>query len=139
MGGIVVETELENLLDRGYFERGQGEESDIRRTTVSAVVDTGAVMLMLPQNVVERLGLDTRRTVIVTYADERKEERPVAGPVTVSLCGRFMSIDCVVGPPLSEPLIGQVVLESLDLIADCRNQTLAPRPESPDYPLLKLK
>ena len=139
MGEIVVEAELENPLDRGYFERGQGNESDIRRTTVSAVVDTGAVMLMLPQNVVERLGLNVRRTVIVTYADERKEERPVAGPVTVRLCGRFMSIDCVVGPPLSEPLIGQVVLESLDLIADCRNQTLAPRPESPDYPLLKLK
>ena len=139
MGDIVVEAELENPLDRGYFERGQGQESDIRRTIVSAVVDTGAVMLMLPQNVVERLGLNVRRTVIVTYADERKEERPVAGPVTVRLCGRFMSIDCVVGPPLSEPLIGQVVLESLDLIADCRNQTLAPRPESPDYPLLKLK
>ena len=139
MGEIVVEAQLENPLDRGYFERGLGEESEIRRTTVSAVVDTGAVMLMLPQNVVERLGLNIRRTVIVTYADERKEERPVAGPVTVKLCNRFMSIDCVVGPPLSEPLIGQVVLESLDLIADCRNQILAPRPESPDYPLLKLK
>ena len=36
-----------------------------------------------------------------------------------------MSIDCVVGPPRSEPLIGQVVLDSLDLIADCRTQTLA--------------
>ena len=139
MGEIVVEAQLENPLDRGYFERGLGEESEIRRTTVSAAVDTGAVMLMLPQNVVERLGLNIRRTVIVTYADERKEERPVAGPVTVKLCNRFMSIDCVVGPPLSEPLIGQVVLESLDLIADCRNQILAPRPESPDYPLLRLK
>jgi len=50
-----------------------------------------------------------------------------------------MSVDCVVGPPLSEPLIGQVVLEALDLIADCRNRTLGPRPEWPDYPLLKLK
>ena len=74
----------------------------------------------------------------VTYADERKEQRSVAGPVTVGLCRRFMNTDCVVGPPLSEPLIGQVVLESLDLTADCRNQTLAPRRESPDNPLLKL-
>ena len=139
MGEIVVDAELENPMDRGYFERGHGEESDIRRTSVKAVVDTGAVMLMLPQNVVERLGINIRRTVVVTSADERKEELPVAGPVTVRLCNRFMSIDCVVGPPLSEPLIGQVILESLDLIADCRNQTLAPRPESPDYPLLKMK
>ena len=139
MGEIVVDVELENPVDRGAFERGYGKESDIRRTSVKGIVDTGAVMIMLPQNVVERIGVAIRRTVVVTYADERKEERPVAGPVTIRLCNRFMSIDCVVGPPLSEPLIGQIVLEALDLIPDCRNQTLGPRPESPDYPLLKLK
>ena len=102
-------------------------------------VDTEAVMPVLPQNVVERLGVRTRRTAIFTYVDERKEERPVAGPLTIHVCNRFMSTDCVVGPPLSEALIGRIVLEALDLIADCTKRTLTPRPESPDYPLLKLK
>lgn len=139
MGEITVNAELENPGDRAYFERGHGRESDIRRTSVEAVVDTGAVMLVLPQNVVERLGVGVRRTVIVSYADERKEERPVAGPLTIRIGNRFMSTDCVVGPPLSEPLVGQIVMEALDLIADCTNRTLTPRPESPDYPLLKLK
>ena len=139
MGEIVVDAELENPIDRGVFERGYGKESDIRRTSVRAVVDTGAVMLMLPQNVVERLGAALSGTVIVTYADERREERSTAGPFTLRLCNRSMPVDCVVGPPLSEPLIGQIVLERLDLIADCTNRILIPRPESPDYPLLKLK
>ena len=139
MGEIVVDAELENPIDRGVFERGYGRESDIRRTSVRAVVDTGAVMLMLPQNVVERLGAALSGTVIVTYADERREERPTAGPFTLRLCNRSMPVDCVVGPPLREPLIGQIVLERLDLIADCTNRILVPRPESPDYPLLKLK
>ena len=139
MGEIVVDAELENPIDRGVFERGYGKESDIRRTSVRAVVDTGAVMLMLPQNVVERLGAALSGTVIVTYADEHREERPTAGPFTLRLCNRSMPVDCVVGPPLSEPLIGQIVLERLDLIADCTNRVLVPRPESPDYPLLKLK
>ena len=139
MGEIVVDAELENPIDRGVFERGYGKESDIRRTSVRAVVDTGAVMLMLPQNVVERLGAALSGTVIVTYADERREERPTAGPFTLRLCNRSIPVDCVVGPPLSEPLIGQIVLERLDLIADCTNRILIPRPESPDYPLLKLK
>jgi hypothetical protein len=139
MGEIVVDAELENPIDRGVFERGYGKESDIRRTSVKAVVDIGAVMLMLPQNVVERLGAAVSGTVIVTYADERREERPTAGPFTLRLCNRSMPVDCVVGPPLSEPLIGQIVLERLDLIADCTNRVLVPRPESPDYPLLKLK
>ena len=119
------------------FEQGYHDESRIRSTAVTGIVDTGAVTLLLPQNVVERLGLKTRRTVVVTYADDRKEERPVAGPVTIEVCDRFMSTDCIVGPPLSDPLIGQVVLESLDLIADCAKQTLLPR--TPDYPLLNLK
>ena len=139
MGEIVVDAELENPIDRGVFERGYGKESDIRRTSVRAVVDTGAVMLTLPQNVVERLGAAVSGTVIVTYADERREERPTAGPFTLRLCNRSMPVDCVVGPPLSEPLIGQIVLERLDLLADCTNRVLVPRPESPDYPLLKLK
>ena len=132
MGEIVAKVELENPRDHGH-----GQESQVRRSSIDAIVDTGAVMLVLPQNVVERLGLEQQRTVIVTYADERREERPLAGPVTVRIGNRSTNTDCVVGPPLSEPLIGQIVLEALDLIADCTNRTLTPR--FPDYPLLKLK
>ena len=137
MGEINASVVLENPGDRDYFRRGYGQESDVRRSTVDAIVDTGAVMLVLPQNVVERLGLEQRGTVMVTYADERQDERPIAGPVTVWIGNRSLNTDCIVGPPLSEPLIGQVVLETLDLIADCANRTLEPR--FPDYPLLKLK
>jgi hypothetical protein len=35
--------------------------------------------------------------------------------------------------------IWQVILEVLDLIPDCQNQTLFPSPESPTYPSLKMK
>jgi clan AA aspartic protease len=137
MGEIHADVTLENPGDRAVVDRGYGQESDIRRSTIDAIVDTGAVTLVLPQNVVERLGLEQRGTAFVTYADERREERPLAGPVTVRIGNRSMSMDCIVGPPLSEPLLGQVVLETLDLIADCTNRTLTPR--YPDYPLLKLK
>ena len=139
MGEIVASMELENAGDREIVSEGLRDESTVRRTTVEGVVDTGAVMLMLPENVVSRLGLKTRRQVAVTYADERREIRSVAGPVTVQIGNRFMIAECVVGPPLSEPLIGQIVLEALDLVADCANRTVGPRPESPDCPLLKMK
>jgi len=106
---------------------------------VNGVVDTGAVMLVLPEDVVDGLGLRTQREVVVTYVNEYSEPRRVAGPVTVRIGNRFMIAECVIGPPSSEPLIGQIVLEALDLVADCGKQALAPRPESPDRPLLKLK
>ena len=139
MGEIVASMELENAGDREVVSEGLRDESTVRRTTVEGVVDTGAVMLMLPEDVVSRLGLRTRRQVTVTYANEYRETRQVAGPVTVQIGDRFMNTDCIIGPPSSEPLIGQIVLEALDLVADCANRTVGPRPESPDRPLLKLK
>ena len=124
MGEVVASIELENAADRGIVSQGLRDESTVRRTTVEGVVDTSAVMLMLSENVVGRLGLERQREVAVTYADERKETRPVAGPLTIRIGNRFMNTDCIVGPPLSEPLIGQIVLEALDLVANCTNHTL---------------
>ena len=79
MGEIHADVTLENPGDRDHFRRGYGQESEIRRSTIDAIVDTEAVTLVLPQNVVERLGLEQRGTAFVTYADERREERPLAG------------------------------------------------------------
>ncbi|CAN2046407.1 Clan AA aspartic protease [Candidatus Magnetomoraceae bacterium gMMP-1] len=139
MGEIKINIELENSFDRDRFVEKQIMESDVRQYNFNAVVDTGSVMLVVPQDIVEKVGLKTRRLVIVTYADDRKEERPVAGPVTIKIGDRNMITECIIGPPASEILIGQVVLETLDLSADCQNQKLIPRPESPIYPMLKLK
>ena len=139
MGEIKVRIELENIIDRYLFMEGKIQEGEIKRHETEAVVDTGAVMLFLPQDIVEELGLRVLRKVVVTYADERKEERPVAGPVTIKIGKRFMNTDCIVGPPACEALIGKVVMEELDLIPDPQRQNLTPRPESPIYPSLKLK
>ena len=137
MGEIVVAVELENPVDRAVVERGYGRESDVRRTTVEAIADTGAMISMLPQDVVERLGTAIYRTVVVTYADERTEDRPVAGPVTMKIGNCSMNTDCVVGPLHSQPHVGHIVMEGLGLIADCTKRTLTPRPESPEYPELR--
>lgn len=139
MGEIKVQIELENFGDRYKFLKKEIQEKEIKRYRMEAIVDTGAVMLSLPQDVVEELGLNILRTVVVTYADERKEERPVAGTVTIKIGKRFMNTDCIVSPPESEALIGQVIMEELDLIPDCQKRTLSPRPESPIYPSLKMK
>jgi len=137
MGEIVVQCEVENTVDRAIADRGMVAESRVRRASVEGVVETGAVMLMLPEDLVERPGLAAGQTVTVTYADERSEERPVAGPVTAKIGDRITQTQCVIGPPRCEALIGQLVLEAMDMVADCTNQTLAPR--NPGYPNLKMK
>ena len=82
MGEIVASMALENTGDCDIVSEGLRGESTVRRATVDGVVDTGAVMLVLPEDVVGRLGLRTRREVVVTYANEYRETRQVAGPVT---------------------------------------------------------
>jgi len=139
MGEVKVEVELENTLDSGFARHGALEMEKVRRFRARLLVDSGAIMLALPQDYVEALGLDELGKAVVTYADERKEERPVAGPVTVRVGNRFATVNCVVLPPNAEPLLGQIVLEMTDLLVDCRDQKLIPRPESPFLPELKLK
>ncbi len=139
MGRIEVQIKLENTVDSAAFRRGWLKEEQVRREELPAMVDTGAVMLLLPQEVVDRLGLEVQREIRVSYADDRKEKRSVAGPLTIKIGDRFMNTDCIIGPESCDALIGQVVLEELDLLADCTNRRLVPHPESPDYPLLSLK
>ena len=103
MGEIRVEIGLENFGDRYMCLEKKLPENEIKQHEMEAIVATGAVMLVLPQDVVEKLGLKVFRTVIVTYADERKEERWVVKGLEVTIGKRSMVTDCVIGPPLCEP------------------------------------
>ena len=139
MGEIREVIQLEHAGDREVFESGYIEEDEIRSVEIEGVVDTGARTLALPQEVVERLGVRTLREVNVGYADDRRETRPMVGPINVTIAGRTTVAEAVVLPSGSEALVGQTVLESLDLVADCANERLAPSPESPDRPFLPLR
>ena len=138
VGEIIVDVELENTIDRGLAKRGHLPEAGVRRATIKAVADTGTLMLSLPEDVVERLGAPVVDSAVFTYADGRRGELPIAGPLTVQIGDRWMTTECTVVPEGADALIGQLVMEGLDLIADCVNRTLAPRPESPDMPLFRL-
>ena len=137
VGEIIVEIELENAEDRSDARRGRIDEASVRREKVQAVADTGAVMLALPEDVVVGLGLPTVRTLTSTFADGRRGQLPVAGPLTIQIGDRQMLTECIVVPEGAEALVGQVVMETLDLIPDPVHQTLGPRPESPERPLLR--
>lgn len=136
MGIVRADLFLENSEDRTIYERGLIAEDEIRSLIVTGLVDTGARMLFLPQDLVERLGLTTRRTTRVRYADGRQEEVPMAGPLSITIQGRTMESNCLVGPANGEVLIGQIELERLDFLINCAERTLVPNPASPDMPLL---
>jgi predicted aspartyl protease len=139
MGEVRAKLILENQGDRVLAEAGHLDGASVRRVELDALVDTGAVMTLLPQDVVEALGLPLDGRIIVTLANDDKIELPRARLLSLTLADRQMDTDCLVGPPRCEPLVGQLVLERLDLIIDPIKRVISPRPESPFLPSLKLK
>lgn len=57
--------------------------------------------------------------------------------VTIEIGNLTTQTEAIVGPAGCQVLIGQLVLEALDLIADGRNRTLTPR--HPEGPVLALR
>jgi clan AA aspartic protease len=139
VGEVRVPLVLENYVDWSNARAGLLSQDSVRGTEVTALVDTGASMLVLPEDVVDVLGLEILGSSIVEYADGRRGEIRNAGIVRVSVSGRVAEARCLVGPAGSEPLLGQLILEITDLLVDCSRQQLVPRPESPYMPSYKLK
>jgi len=106
MGEIRASVTLENRDDRGAVRLGLRVEADVRRTTVEGVVDTGAVSLVIPEEIATELELENWGTRTVVYADERREERPVTD-VTIEIGNLATRTEAIVGPAGSEVLIGQ--------------------------------
>ena len=109
-----------------------------RSAEVEAVIDTGATMLVLPEDVVAALGLKKVRDVRVRYANGQGDVKTIYGIVTVEIQGRTGNFDVLAEPEGSQPLVGQIVLEELDLVVDPRSRKLTPNPESPDMPMVEI-
>lgn len=61
----------------------------------------------------------------------------VTGPITIECQGRDTVEEALVLG--DKVLLGQTVLEKLDLQVDCVNQRLIPNPAHPDQPVSKIK
>jgi clan AA aspartic protease len=110
---------------------------DVRSLEADALIDTGAVSLVIPPALVERLGLGRAFKQVAQYADGRLEEVDVTDAVRVELMWRQTDENALVLG--DEVIVGQTVLEKLDLLVDCGRRRLLPNPAHPDQPVLKVK
>ncbi len=126
MGKVVEKVKLTSL-----FEPEKSVEVD-------AIIDTGATMLVLPQDVIEELGLRKIGERRVRYANNQIQIKSVYRGVILELKGRDGIFDVLGEVEGSEPLVGQIVLEALDLIVDPITKTVIPNPRSPDMPMTEI-
>jgi clan AA aspartic protease len=137
MGEVRVKVKLTNAIDEALERRGQIKKNEIRVYEADALVDTGAVSSVIPAQVMKQLGVQARLQRVAEYADGRKEIVDVTEPIIFDINGReTIEGAMVLG---DEVIIGQTILEVLDLHVDCNQQRVIPNPAHPDQPIVKVK
>lgn len=139
MGLIYAEIELINAEDLVLAKKHYIGEEEIKRTWVTALVDSGAVMLTINDSVKEQLGLSVLEERTVQTADGRIMKLEVAGPIEVRFKNRRSLTQALVMPGDNEVLLGAIPMEDMDVIIHPSRQELIVHPDHPYLAQMKLK
>jgi len=139
MGLTYANVTLVNSVDAGMARRGAIENENVRRMTVSALVDSGAYMLTIDESTKTQLGLDVFETREVELADGSRCECDIVGPVDLYFKNRRTTCDVLVLPGATEVLLGAIPLEGLDVLLDAKTQQLIVHPARPYLAGTKVK
>ena len=126
MGKVVVKVRLTNFLELRNHMLGLRKRKP-RQVEVEALVDTGATRLYLKRSVIARLGLSQTGTVR-SHTTNGDCVRFKYDPVQLELMGRKELFEAIEVPDNVPNLLGQIPLETLDLVVDSRRQKLAGNP-----------
>ncbi|MBI3464203.1 MAG: clan AA aspartic protease, partial [Planctomycetes bacterium] len=137
MGEFRATVRIVNAVDEALARAGQIRAVEVRAYEADAMVDTGAVRSVIPVHVLQQLGVGVRGERVAQYADGREEAVGVTGPLIFEILGRDTLEEALVLG--DEVLVGQTVLEKLDLLPDCVAGRLIPNPAHPDQPVTKVK
>ena len=128
MGKVTTPIRVENWLDAELITAGLRKEEP-RHIETEALVDTGAVKFYLKSSLIRQLGLRPIGEIKMRTMSNRSEGRTVFSPVALEIQGRTGRFDVVEVPDSLPNIVGQIPLEDLDWVVDCRNQRLVPNPE----------
>ncbi|HWD34663.1 MAG TPA: clan AA aspartic protease [Casimicrobiaceae bacterium] len=121
MGVIYVDIRLSNAA-----------KPDLEEMTVTALVDSGAIDLVIPEAIAAQLDLGDLTPRDVRLADGSRRTLRYVGPILVRAQGRdCMTCALVTG---DQVLLGAIPMEAMDMIVHPRLQQLVPNPENPDLP-----
>jgi predicted aspartyl protease len=113
MGPVTAEIELINDGDLEMVSRNLMEKDEVKRIWVNALVDTGAIMLCINENIQTQLQFPV--------VDKRKAQ-----------LANNEIVEC------DEVLLGTIPLEDLDVLIHPQRQELIVNPEHPDFVQMKI-
>ena len=131
MGMIHIELELTNGGDLELVRRGALKPDEVRRMKVQALVDSGAYMLAINENIQRQLGLAKVDERLAELADGTLTTYDVVGPIEVRIPHRRCNVDAMVLPGDAEVLLGAIPMEDMDLVINPKKQTIEVDPSMP--------
>ncbi|MDR0610563.1 MAG: retroviral-like aspartic protease family protein [Planctomycetaceae bacterium] len=139
MGYTYADITLYNTEDEVLVRHRFKKADEVRHVAVRALVDSGAITLVISEHLKLQLGLSVLRTTETEMANGTIQETEIVGPITVRFKNRAITCDAFVLPGLSEVLLGVIPIEGMDVIIDPLKEELALPPDRPYLPLAKIK
>src|SRR5690242_16419034 len=131
MGLVYAEIELLNGLDTGMASKHAIGEDEIKRITVTALVDSGSYMMAINENIQEYLQLPVVDKRKAQLANGEIIECDVIAPLELRFKNRSTTCRAMVLPEDAEVLMGSIPLEDLDVLIDPLRQELIVHPDRP--------
>lgn len=138
MKDIYYEVKITNYIDLEMEAKGLIKPEEVRSITLKAKIDTGATHLSLPEEIAQKLGMRKIEIRNVRYANGAIEEKWLGSVVEVKLKDRTARVSPIIENKDTKVLIGNPVLEDMDLYINTKTGEIYPNPESPDKPLAEL-
>ena len=124
MGFVHAELILKNAGDVTNVRRGLIGETEIRQTTVTAVVDTGAATLVINEAIRQQLGLEIVSDYKARLADGSPHTYALTESVQIHWKNREASLQAILVPNAANVLLGAIPLEAMDLVVNPVKQEL---------------
>ena len=136
---VYAEIELINAADVANAKKHIIGEEEIKRMRITTLVDSGAYMMAINETIQGQLDLPFVENRKVQLASSEVVQYPVVGPLMVKFANRTAIRSAFVLPGDSEPLLGAIPMEEMDVLIHPKRQELIVNPAHPNYAQLKMK
>jgi hypothetical protein len=138
MGYVHAEIGLTSCEDQTLARNFIIGEDEIRSIRIRMLVDSGAWMLCINENIQTILQLPYIGERSFQLANGEWVTHNVVGPVEVRFANRQSSCNALVLPGDSEPLLGAIPREEMDVLIHPLRQELIVNPAHPEHAVLRL-
>ena len=139
MGLVYAEIELINNDDLALQRRHRLGEEEVRRLTVTSLVDTGAYMLCINEEIQKQLEFPVVEKRTGQLANGEIMEFDVVSSVELRFKNRRTICNAMILPGSNEVLLGAIPLEDMDVLIHPQRQELIVNPDHPYFAQMKLK